>query len=106
MWVLVYVFREAGATPKDDTDIFAERRDPNALKVCDMLMFLYDNKHFLDSQSHLRESLFLNCFGESSLLDFHLSICSLQEHLLKMTTEHRAEMALKRRKPAAVEEGW
>lgn len=49
MWVLVYVFREAGATPKDDTDIFAERRDPNALKVCDMLMFLYDNKHFLDS---------------------------------------------------------
>ncbi|XP_021624042.1 polyglutamine-binding protein 1 isoform X2 [Manihot esculenta] len=56
---VLQVQREAGATPKDDTDIFAERRDPNALK----------------------------------------------EHLLKMTTEHRAEMALKRRKPAAVEEG-
>lgn len=48
----------------------------------------------------------LTVSGVSSLLDFHLSICSLQEHLLKMTTEHRAEMALKRRKPAAVEEGW
>ncbi|CAK7339900.1 unnamed protein product [Dovyalis caffra] len=50
---------EGGAPSKDNTDIFAERRDPNALK----------------------------------------------EHLLKMTTEHRSEMALKRGKPAGAEEG-
>lgn len=29
----------------------------------------------------------------------------LQEHLLKMATEHRTEMALKRGKPARAEEG-
>ncbi|KAJ9185078.1 hypothetical protein P3X46_004750 [Hevea brasiliensis] len=59
---VLQVQREAGearATPKDDTDIFADRRDPSALK----------------------------------------------EHLLKITSEHRAEMALKRGKPAVVEEG-
>ncbi|XP_048236229.1 polyglutamine-binding protein 1 isoform X2 [Ricinus communis] len=50
---------EAGALPKDDKDIFAERRDPNALK----------------------------------------------EHLLKMTTEHRSEMASKHGKPAVSEQG-
>lgn len=50
---------ECGAPSKDNTDVFGERRDPNALK----------------------------------------------EHLLKMATEHRSEMALKRGKPAGAEEG-
>ncbi|KAJ6408427.1 hypothetical protein OIU84_011692 [Salix udensis] len=49
---------EGGALSKDNTDLFCERRDPNALK----------------------------------------------EHLLKMATEHRSEMALKRGKPAGAEE--
>lgn len=41
-----------------------------------------------------------------------LSACTLylyirlQEHLLKMTSQHRAEMALKRGKPSLPEEGW
>ncbi|GMY19781.1 polyglutamine-binding protein 1, partial [Fagus crenata] len=50
--------RGAGGPPKDDTDIFSERHDPNALK----------------------------------------------EHLLKMTSEHRAGMALKRGKATQPEE--
>ncbi|KAJ6380737.1 hypothetical protein OIU77_029605 [Salix suchowensis] len=49
---------EGGALSKDNTDLFCERRDPNALK----------------------------------------------EHLLKMATEHRSEMASKRGKPAGAEE--
>ncbi|KAL4607328.1 hypothetical protein ACB092_09G165500 [Castanea dentata] len=51
--------RGAGGPPKDNTDIFSERHDPNALK----------------------------------------------EHLLKMTSEHRAEMASKRGKATHPEEG-
>ncbi|XP_050245113.1 uncharacterized protein LOC126693244 isoform X1 [Quercus robur] len=51
--------RGAGGPPKDNTDIFSERHDPNALK----------------------------------------------EHLLKMTSEHRAEMASKRGKATHHEEG-
>ncbi|KAJ6912475.1 hypothetical protein NC651_015015 [Populus alba x Populus x berolinensis] len=49
---------EGGAPSKDNTDVFGERRDPNALK----------------------------------------------EHLLKMATEHRSEMASKRGKPAGADE--
>ncbi|KAF7819172.1 Polyglutamine-binding protein 1 [Senna tora] len=51
--------RIVGSPPKDNFDIFSERRDPNALK----------------------------------------------EHLLKMATEHRAEMAVKRGKATRSEEG-
>ncbi|KAK4581201.1 hypothetical protein RGQ29_024755 [Quercus rubra] len=51
--------RGAGGPPKDNTDIFSERHDPNALK----------------------------------------------EHLLKMTSEHRAEMASKRGRATHSEEG-
>ncbi|XP_015897989.3 uncharacterized protein LOC107431553 isoform X2 [Ziziphus jujuba] len=51
--------RGLGGSPQDNSDIFSERHDPNALK----------------------------------------------EHLLKLTTEHRAEMALKRGKFTLPEEG-
>ncbi|KAI4300939.1 hypothetical protein L6164_034265 [Bauhinia variegata] len=51
--------RGVGSPPRDNLDIFSERRDPNALK----------------------------------------------DHLLKMATEHRAEMAVKRGKAARSEEG-
>ena len=40
-----------------------------------------------------------------SIFTFYLRI-SLQEHLLKMTSEHRAEMASKRGRANHSEEGW
>lgn len=49
---------------------------------------------------------FLFLFGTilGGIVSYYEFFC--QEHLLKMTSEHRAEMALKRGKPAVTNQGW
>lgn len=85
--------RTAVAPNEDNLDVFSERRDPNALKVCGKNVI---GINFISLESRrVRLSLSIFCFY----------FLKKQEHLLKMATEHRAEMAVKRGKAARVEEG-
>lgn len=76
----------------DNKDILSGRHDPNALKV--------------RWYCHISSLLPYFCFALESWCLTILNVFLIQqEHLLKMTTLHRTEMAVKRGKPTSVEEG-
>ncbi|XP_038906174.1 uncharacterized protein LOC120092051 isoform X2 [Benincasa hispida] len=93
----------ADGLPVERSDIFSERYDPSTIKLSTMDNQLLQNLKGDGPHSNDPASRSIGKWLEQTVQVLLLLI--IKEHLLKITSEHRAEMAMKRGKPNLPEEG-